>query len=383
MARSIKSTSGATCSALGAVLCVILTGQPPFVGETAESTRQLAALKKLDDAFARLDACAAEPELVSLCKCCLAPERADRPWNAGELAVAVHAIRAAADERARKAEVERVRAEDELRIAELKVIEQRKRRRVQLALASAVLLLLVGGGAFAWWHDKQAAQRDTEILQRQIEDERLAGEKREREGRNRDAFVASLDRCEMALREGDAYRAGLAQTETQKRQSEGGTEGFTGRAERCRVDLAMLQELDRIDNFRWTSVNGIVPDYSVVAAQWQQVFAAFGIVPGTTTLAEATRRLGESLIRERLLTGLDLWLVMGEQPGLMEILAAADPDAYRNALRVAIGTRNEWLVQALAFHTAVRWSSRHGSPWCWGSFPALRWSGGGCCWGRW
>ena len=78
---------------LGAVLCVILTGQPPFVGDTAESTRQLAAQKKLDDAFARLAASTAEPEMVSLCKECLAPERDNRPQNAGLVASEVHAIR--------------------------------------------------------------------------------------------------------------------------------------------------------------------------------------------------------------------------------------------------------------------------------------------------
>jgi serine/threonine protein kinase len=44
---------------LGAVLCAVLTGKPPYVGADAESTRQLAARGKLDDALARLDACGA------------------------------------------------------------------------------------------------------------------------------------------------------------------------------------------------------------------------------------------------------------------------------------------------------------------------------------
>jgi hypothetical protein len=67
---------------LGAVLCVILTGWPPFVANSAESTRQLAAQGKLDAAFARLDSCAAEPELVALCKKCLAADQNERPSRA-------------------------------------------------------------------------------------------------------------------------------------------------------------------------------------------------------------------------------------------------------------------------------------------------------------
>src|SRR5262245_42489251 len=42
---------------LGGILCAILTGQPPFVASTLESTHQLAAQKKLGDTLARLDAC--------------------------------------------------------------------------------------------------------------------------------------------------------------------------------------------------------------------------------------------------------------------------------------------------------------------------------------
>src|SRR5262249_32465304 len=90
---------------LGAVLWTILTGEPPFVAPTAESTRQLAAQKQVEPAFARLDGCGAEPGLVALCKRCLAGKRAARLRNAGEVAGAVHAIRVEVEERARQAEL--------------------------------------------------------------------------------------------------------------------------------------------------------------------------------------------------------------------------------------------------------------------------------------
>jgi hypothetical protein len=92
---------------------VILTGQPPYVGETFESVRVQAVRGKLEDCFARLDASGTEPELVALCKKCLAFEPADRPADAGTVAAAVAGLRAAADERARRAELERVKAEGE------------------------------------------------------------------------------------------------------------------------------------------------------------------------------------------------------------------------------------------------------------------------------
>jgi tetratricopeptide (TPR) repeat protein len=338
---------------LGAVLCAILTGQPPFVGDTAESTRQMAAEKHLEPAFARLDACGDEPELVALCKRCLAGKRDDRPRNAGEVAAAVHAFRAEAEERAKQAELDRVRAEGERAKAEVEAREQKKRRRVQLALGAAVLGLWAAGGAFAWYLDRQASQRKAEALQRQVEDERIASEKREREGRNRDAFVASLERCEKALRDDDADTAAPALAEAQRRLSEGGTEEFAARVERCRMDLVMLKELDRIDDFRWTPVAGELPEGSKIAARCEQVFAGFGVVPGTTAPAEAARLVGDSLIRDRLLGASDLWLLTGGPPKLADILTMADPDAYRDAMRSAIRAGNAWLIQILAAHAAA------------------------------
>jgi tetratricopeptide (TPR) repeat protein len=133
---------------LGGILAVILTGQPPFAAASAETARGLAALGDVAACFARLDGCSAQPELVALCKRCLAPRPADRPADAGEVARVVAALRAAADERARRAELDRVRVEGEKAAAAARALERRKRRRLW-AGASAVLVgaALCGLGA--------------------------------------------------------------------------------------------------------------------------------------------------------------------------------------------------------------------------------------------
>jgi serine/threonine protein kinase len=53
---------------LGGMLAAILTGHPPFHGDTGEAVRQAAALGQVQDCFTRLDASGADPELVALCE---------------------------------------------------------------------------------------------------------------------------------------------------------------------------------------------------------------------------------------------------------------------------------------------------------------------------
>src|SRR5215470_13394431 len=60
-------------------------------------------------------------------------------------AAAVAGLRAAADERARRAEVERVRVEGEQATAAARSAERRKRRRLALGLAAVLALAAVGG----------------------------------------------------------------------------------------------------------------------------------------------------------------------------------------------------------------------------------------------
>jgi hypothetical protein len=85
---------------LGGILCVILTGQPPY------SQARQALAGDMTEAFARLDGCGADAELVGLAKACLAPDPEARPADAGEVAGRVRRWRDKVA--ARQAEAERV-----------------------------------------------------------------------------------------------------------------------------------------------------------------------------------------------------------------------------------------------------------------------------------
>jgi serine/threonine-protein kinase len=118
---------------LGAILCEVLTGQPPFLG-THEEMKSQARVGHLGLAQQRLEACRADSDLVALALSCSAARPEDRPADAVEVAALLVSYLDAAEKRFSEVEARRIRADA---IAD----ELRKRRRVELALAVAVALL--------------------------------------------------------------------------------------------------------------------------------------------------------------------------------------------------------------------------------------------------
>jgi len=314
---------------LGAILVVILTGSPPYSGGATETVRLQAAQGKLDECFSRLDNCETDPDLVALCKRCLNPDQKNRPIDAGEVARAVAQLRQAADERARLAELDRVVADGARVAAEVKAAEQRKRRRVQAALAAAVVLLILGTAAVAWYFDRQARDRRDEIANRTRDEDN-------RRERNNAATVDLLGRCEEALRAGDGPKARVALEAAESRASEGGADEWALRLDRLRLDLALLNDLEAIENFLWTSVDNEHPKQAAIAARLQQALAPFGADPIVVAPEEATARISVSKIRERVIAALDRLLSLSRSSRVRAVLQIADSDAFRNDFRDAV-----------------------------------------------
>jgi tetratricopeptide (TPR) repeat protein/tRNA A-37 threonylcarbamoyl transferase component Bud32 len=313
---------------LGAILAVILTGNPPFQGDTAESTRVLAARGKVADCFARLDHCRAEPDLIALCKRCLSPEKADRPRDAGEVARAVAGLRAEADERARQAELERVRAESEAR-------EQRKRRRVQAALGAALTFAVALVAFGLWWEDRQTTRRQQE----------------EADARNaaRERLEGALDRAAAAFHQDRLADADAALDRAGELLDPADASDLRSRYDELRADRATVAELDKV----WARANALldnrVPgtgrrsgelrfDEDAARTGYPAALAACGLTVGKDHVAEAAEQIGRSAIRERLIAALDDWLPVAtadDRPWLSDLLAQVDPEEARNEIRRA------------------------------------------------
>jgi serine/threonine protein kinase len=136
---------------LGAMLCVILTGKPPYVGLTPEDVKRQAREADLTDAYARLKACGADRELIDLARACLSPEPNDRPEDASVVQQRLTDYLASVEERLRRAERDRAAAEARAKEA--------RRRMLWVAVSAGLLLLLLLLAAFVAWRESKARER--------------------------------------------------------------------------------------------------------------------------------------------------------------------------------------------------------------------------------
>lgn len=319
--------------ALGGILCDILTGHPPFEGDTAHDTFQRAARGDVTAAFVRLDSCTADAELVALCKQLLAPRAVDRPADGKAVADAVADYRASVEQRLRNAETERA-------AAEARMAEQRKKRRVQLALSAALVALVGLVGLGAWWQDRQAANQ-------RLDEERRQQAERERQTRNAAALDDLLARCEDRLRQGDADRAGELLDQAEKRFADSGADADE-RLTRLRGELALLKELDRVRDLEWGVIQGesTSPDRLITA--WAGVFRPLGFATDSPLSGEAKNRIRTAITREQLLGALESWFWTRPSAEVLALLQSTDPDRYRNAVRAARRDENAARLSELA-----------------------------------
>jgi tetratricopeptide (TPR) repeat protein len=174
--------------ALGAILCQVLTGEPPYTGSQTEAVLFRATEADLGEALARLRGCGADPELIRLAERCLAPRKADRPADAGAVAAAVAAYLTGVEERLQQ---ERLRRERE----QVQQAEERRRRKLWLGLAGTVLVVLLAGIAgttLGLIRARQAGAAETEQRRIAEENERHADAQRKQAIEFRDKALGAL-----------------------------------------------------------------------------------------------------------------------------------------------------------------------------------------------
>jgi serine/threonine-protein kinase len=323
---------------LGAILCEVLTGKPPYVGVSYQEICRKAAGGDLTDTCARLEACGADAELIALTRACLAAEPADRPRDAQAVADALTAYLDGVQERLRQAELAEA-------AARAKAVEEAKRRRLTVALSATVLLAVtLGGGGWLWLKADRDA-RQAQVV-RDVNDA---------------LNQATLLREQSKTGSADAA-ARLAQAREQAQRAQALV--ASGPADAVLVDrVAQLQaELDEeekdrqlvaaLNRARLAQAATVVSEnrfaHERAVPVYREAFRAYGLVVGQGDPAAAARRLSRrpAGVRQAALAALEQWAELATNPTfpvrephaawLVAVVEAAEPaDSWTRQFRAA------------------------------------------------
>ena len=331
---------------LGAILAVVLTGQPPFVEASAEATRRKAARGDLGGCLERLGVCGADPELVALCKRCLSPAPDKRPADGGAVAAVVASLRQAAEERVRR--------------AEQSASEARTRRTAQLALVVTVGVVLVGGAAVARWQDRRAVEAERRVTRAldtaalwanraAAPDAETAAGADAAVGLWRQA-VAAAEYAEGVANAGRLHLLARATENAGRMRSE--LRSAEAAATRARRDAELVSAIEAARELTSAGRLGGRQAVAVADAAYARALEAAGVDASTPEALASALRAERPAVRAVVIPALDPWVeTSAEQAAkqrLRAVLDLADDDPFRRQVRAAVAARDRAALLRLA-----------------------------------
>ncbi len=308
---------------LGAMLCEILTGKPPYVGKDIEEIFEKARTGDLEGAKERFAASSVDPELVELSLDCLRFERNDRQRNA---LVVSKRSRAYLESTERRAE-------------ELKMRAARTRLKLVISLLLLALVVLSTGGYVVVDRERRAREDETKAA---VSDALArAALLRAREDFTRDASLWDATLTEIRRAEDLAREAGheVLLSEAEKARHE---------VDREVRDHRMVAELERLRAEREN-------ESEELQLRFAEAFQNYGIDVLGVEVKRVAAQIGESAIRQNLVLAVDHWIVsIGRSRSdrtadrLREIAQLADDDGWRQRLRDAARERDREKLVRLA-----------------------------------
>ncbi|MFN0019124.1 MAG: protein kinase domain-containing protein [Pirellulaceae bacterium] len=362
---------------LGAILCEILTGRPPYVGRDKQEVYRRATTADLADAQKRLAGSGADAALIALAEDCLAAEPDGRPRQAGMVAQRVADYLASVQQRLQESLVAQAEAG-------VKTGEERKRRKLAMFLAAAVAVLLLGAVSAGLWYANDQARRRQEESQRSAafteKQDRLnhdVAELLDEAERLRKDFHSRLKdprQAALLLSELHHWQSLLASAQAPWKRAEtlaASSRDMLSSSVQTRLktmgdqflkdeqDRQLAFELDRIRLESSALINGKISLRST-AEQMSELLRKSGYDGGDSEELLAAR-VEKSPIRVPLIVAFDYWALTTPDDRLREHLFAVarrvDPNPWRDRFRQLDAWNDAARLQTLASEVDLRQES--------------------------
>lgn len=328
-ANGLALTPRSDVFSLGAMLCEILTGAPPYVGETREEVFLRASRGWLEDTEKRITASEIHPDLARLLRDCLAKEPDARPADAQELSQRLEQFLADSESREREAEL--ALARHEARRNE----EHRSRR-----LRTTLLLVVAAGLLVSVWVYVQQQQRQHLLQRRDLVATQAALLEAQRLERTADLQTTPEPRRWQAARvAGRQLESFLASRDLPEETRE------AARATIERIDTGLRNARRDAVMLRWLQESSphMADDRPAqqVEDAYRQRFATYGLHEPFDDPQTTATELRKSRIHTALAAGLDTWAShrrghrIGSWKPLLHIALGTDPDPVRTRIRRA------------------------------------------------